>query len=137
MSSNDKWAVKFPRKRRRAPDRVLPGESSERLRRRIAADVLQREPRPACSPAQLAEGDGLKESTRFAMRAVPTAADDQRLACRLALGRTMPAWSLLANTRLFQFDYDDSVSKPSGEFQPKRGLQATHNGVPVHIKYFQ
>ena len=88
---------------------------------------------PACAPAACRLSSLCADSSRFAEQVAPPLEDLSKLARRLALGRTMQAWSVLAGTRLFQFDYEDGLPVAGAPFQPMRGLQATHRTRCVHI----
>ena len=133
MSNSARWGIRFPRKRRADAKRVLPLDRPKRLRTRDATAVFGHESRPACAPAlpQLAATSATEVSARCL-----ASNDHDKVEClahRLADGRTMPAWSFLANTRLFQFDFDDSVPVSRAAYAVKRGLQAMYQGTAVHI----
>ena len=130
MSDYSNWVFKFPRKRRAESVGGLSQGSARRLRRKSAEAVLHCEPRPAYATSSRPIG---KDGSVGSSMSEQLVADVEKLAIRLAMGRTMQAWSLVASTRLFEFEYDDSVWTGESDFQPKRGLQATYKGSRVHI----
>ena len=103
MSSQAQWQVRFPRKQRARPVGELSGKVARRLGKRSAEVVMQSNRRPACAPATSSGVGVVDNSHRFALQSRSPAEVVTELARRLALGRTMQAWSLLASTRLFQF----------------------------------
>ena len=132
MSSQSQWQFRFPRKKRARSVGELPGKVARRLDKKNADIVMQSNQRPACAPATSSGANLVENSHRFAVQSQTPTGDVTEMARRLAKGRTMQAWSLLANTRLFQFDSENALPM-IGIFQPKRGLQATHKTYRVHI----
>ena len=80
MSSQERWQVRFPRKRPVQSVGTFAGQAAKRLCRRSANDVLQSDRRPACAPAACRLSSLCADSNRFAAQVAPPSENVSKLA---------------------------------------------------------